>query len=619
MGKKKAFIAMLTITVLIAVPILSACAETEEPAEVIPEVTPEVTPEEVIEKGPTIVSVVPAANARDVSLTTTIKVVFDKPMYNSAVAHKAFNFSPEVAIDNLQSHWLDNTTLEIGNLSLKLDTRYTLTLQSPELGELKDSQGNYAETGYSWSCTTITRSVFDLPDAIEQGLITAKFQGWSRSNVVIVELANLSDSEMEISVPKGLVLQSSIAGEANMVLERVEGRITKITKGWINYYETSKIVLDPAEEKKYVLDAYSLEYHKEDPGYDSMLSIRGVDPNMQNILSALEELPDGTTDTKSVQTAIWVFIDDITRTELDGLLAFREKYILNARIILQEAGVDISSKRLFAQGISIPTVKLRENLEDDRLIIYINEVREADKISSSKPSAGNKYAILDVIIKNKTGSPISLSQRSFDLVTANSYMYSYSYRTSNLEYQFEYVLEDLPGKDIYRGEIAFEIPAGAGETALWYDDGTSKGRVVLTPSPVPDPMPLSEYTPSNSIGDKVAAGDIAITVNSKRMASTIGDSQAKDGWQFLILDITVENTGSWKHYYSYTPYSVQDERGYLFERHYSATSSLPNAFESGDLEPGGSYRGEIAFEVPQSSAAFELWYSGYGVVVTIEL
>jgi len=182
MGKKKAFIAMLTIMVLI-VPILNACADTEGPAEV--------APEEVTEKRPTIVSIVPAANARDVSLTTTIKIVFDKPMYNSAVAHKAFSFSPEVSIDNLQSHWLDNSTLEIENLSLELDARYTITLQSSESGELKDSEGNYAETGYSWSFTTITRPVFDLPDAIEQGLVTAKFRGWSRS-VVIVELANLT-------------------------------------------------------------------------------------------------------------------------------------------------------------------------------------------------------------------------------------------------------------------------------------------------------------------------------------------------------------------------------------------------------------------------------------------
>jgi len=126
-------------------------------------------------------------------------------------------------------------------------------------------------------------------------------------------------------------------------------------------------------------------------------------------------------------------------------------------------------------------------------------------------------------------------------------------------------------------------------------------------------MPVSEYTPAGKIGDKVAAGDIAITVNSKRVASTIGDSQAKDGWQFLILDITVENISPEKESYYTFHFFVQDERGYLFETHYAG------AFESGDLEPGGSYREELVFKVPQSSAAFELWYSRHGVFVAIEL
>ncbi len=604
MGRKKAFIAMLTIMVL-TIPILSACVDTEEPAEVAPE------------KGPTIVSVVPAANARDVSLTTAIKIVFDKPMYNSAVAHQAFNFSPQVSIDNLQSNWLDNTTLEIENLRLELDTRYTITLQSPELGELKDSEGNYGETDYRWSFSTITRPVFDLPDAVEQGLITAKFQGWSRS-VVIIELANLTGSEMEISVPKGLVLQSSIADKANMVLEDVRGVIGSISGGWINYYETSEIVLDPAEEKKYLLDVYSLESHKNNPGYNTMLSMGEVDPNMQNILGTLEVLPSGTAlPPDSVQTAIWVYTDDISRTELDDLLTLREKYILNARTILQEAGVDISSKRLFAQGISILTAKMKENLDDDRLLIYVNEVREADKISStSSPSAGNKYLILDIVVKNKTGSPISLDRYDFDLVTANNYMYWSAYETSDLEYPFAEV-ENLSSGDIYRGEIAFEIPVGA-EKALWYDDGTSEGRVELIQSPVPDPMPLSEYAPSNSIGDDVVADDLAIRVNSKRMASVIDERQVKDGWQFLILDITVENISPKEVSYYNFHFFVQDEHGYLFERHW-VSSSLANAFESGDLEPGGSYRAEIAFEVPQASASFEMWYRRHGVFVTIEL
>ena len=116
----------------------------------------------------------------------------------------------------------------------------------------------------------------------------------------------------------------------------------------------------------------------------------------------------------------------------------------------------------------------------------------------------------------------------------------------------------------------------------------------------------------------MVADDLAIRVNSKRMASVIDERQVKDGWQFLILDITVENISPKEVSYYNFHFFVQDEHGYLFERHW-VSSSLANAFESGDLEPGGSYRAEIAFEVPQASASFEMWYRRHGVFVTIEL
>ena len=78
MDKKKAFIAMLTITVLV-VPIFNACVETEKLAKVIPEVT---LPEEVIEKGPIIVSVVPTANTQFLRSTLVRSRSKDKAIEN---------------------------------------------------------------------------------------------------------------------------------------------------------------------------------------------------------------------------------------------------------------------------------------------------------------------------------------------------------------------------------------------------------------------------------------------------------------------------------------------------------------------------------------------------------
>ena len=65
---------------------------------------------------------------------------------------------------------------------------------------------------------------------------------------------------------------------------------------------------------------------------------------------------------------------------------------------------------------------------------------------------------------------------------------------------------------------------------------------------------------------------------------------------------------------------AKDENGYLFEHHYYTTTYLENAFESGHLQPGQEYQGEISFEIPKSSENIEMWYTPYsGPYIYIEL
>ncbi len=64
---------------------------------------------------------------------------------------------------------------------------------------------------------------------------------------------------------------------------------------------------------------------------------------------------------------------------------------------------------------------------------------------------------------------------------------------------------------------------------------------------------------------------------------------------------------------------AKDENGYLFEDRYT-TIYLGNAFESGHLQPGQEYQGEISFEIPKSSENIEMWYSPYsGPYIYVEL
>ena len=65
---------------------------------------------------------------------------------------------------------------------------------------------------------------------------------------------------------------------------------------------------------------------------------------------------------------------------------------------------------------------------------------------------------------------------------------------------------------------------------------------------------------------------------------------------------------------------AKDENGYLFGHHYYTTTYLENAFESGHLQPGQEYQGEISFEIPKSSENIEMWHSPYsGPHIYIEL
>ncbi len=598
---EKAFIIILVVIGIV----FSCCIEEEKKK----------TPPAIVY--PTVVSTFPVKHASDISPTTTIKIVFNKPMYESETAYKAISFTPPIQTEDLKSYWVDNKTLEISNLVFEYGKKYTVTL-NPELGELKDVEGNYLKQ-YSWSFTITSVPIIDLLDAIDQNLVGASVIGW-KSNLVILELRRLIEYEIEIKIPRGLILHSLDDSKSNMAMEDVYGVISSITPGYlttINYYATSKIILDK-DEKKYLIGAYSVEFNKPAPGYKKEFSIDKVNSNIQKILETEDLLDIRDKSTDAVQTAIWCFTDDVSKKELLEKREIRNKEILDAKIILDLADIETSSKKLFSGEIGIPSAKMKEKLEDDRLVMYINEMRESDKINWTKPEEGCRWVIIDIIIKNKMDEPLKVNPYRICLRDGNNriHVYTHSYRTKDLDFGFKEW--DIPPKTMYRGEIAFEVPDDVTNVIASYDDSVSYGEIELIQSLSPESMPVSDLTPTYKIGEKATDENIVITVSSKRETDAIGDVQAKENWSFLILDITIENISDRSLTYSYSMFYIQDENGYLFEYHYT-TSHLENPFEHGSLQPGEKHQGEIAFKIPKLSK-LTLWYSPYsGLPVCIGL
>jgi len=132
-------------------------------------------------------------------------------------------------------------------------------------------------------------------------------------------------------------------------------------------------------------------------------------------------------------------------------------------------------------------------------------------------------------------------------------------------------------------------------------------------------LPTTEPTVKTfKVGETASDGRLAITVNSKSFLDKITyeqtteimgeeytstfDFKPKSGYQFLILDITIENLQSDKTatVSSLLQFKVSDEDGYSYD--YSlGTAYLDRKWEDGDILPGMKKRGSVAFEVPKDA------------------
>jgi len=132
-------------------------------------------------------------------------------------------------------------------------------------------------------------------------------------------------------------------------------------------------------------------------------------------------------------------------------------------------------------------------------------------------------------------------------------------------------------------------------------------------------LPTTEPTVKTfKVGETASDGRLAITVNSKSFLDKITyeqtteimgeeytstfDFKPKSGYQFLILDITIENLQSDKTatVSSLLQFKVSDEEGYSYDCSLG-TAYLDRKWEDGDILPGMKKRGKVAFEVPKDA------------------
>ena len=183
---------------------------------------------------------------------------------------------------------------------------------------------------------------YTLKEAIDKGLVEAEITGMGASSgdSINLELTRLTPYTIEIEVPKGTVLLASDMAQ-NMVVYKVRGK-PGIT--WIRH--VSKIVLDSSEPQTFILEAYCLDFHKENPSSSTKFSVGTLaDPRILRILDVADTFHIASVG--AIQTAIWIVTDDVSVKELIDRFPVAPEVIDNAMFILREANIEYDFDRLF--------------------------------------------------------------------------------------------------------------------------------------------------------------------------------------------------------------------------------------------------------------------------------
>jgi len=155
-----------------------------------------------------------------------------------------------------------------------------------------------------------------------------------------------------------------------------------------------------------------------------------------------------------------------------------------------------------------------------------------------------------------------------------------------------------------------------GGKCMYYSDYCENGCTDGHCNPLTT-APTYTTTPNvNRVGSTVEISGLKITLNNVRTDYHIGtyytylnqyQNEAKDGYKYFIVSITVENTGSESKYVLASDLTMIDSNKNQYE-YSSATYSLPNAFESKNLLSNAKNSGEVAFEVPENAPISKLYY-----------
>lgn len=143
--------------------------------------------------------------------------------------------------------------------------------------------------------------VMSLPEAVEKGLVhlSIEGQGSSSGDSIQMRIKRVQRRPMRLTLAPGTVLKSLKGSVQNMIIAAIKGVIKSSTM----YEPKSAVELADDEIQTYLVEAYCLDFEKDNPGEGDGFLFDDVDNQM---LAVIRAVPKEKQNADVIQAAIWL-------------------------------------------------------------------------------------------------------------------------------------------------------------------------------------------------------------------------------------------------------------------------------------------------------------------------
>ena len=172
-------------------------------------------------------------------------------------------------------------------------------------------------------------ATMSLQEAVNQGKVTMAMKGLggSTGDVIVITLRRTVPETLRLTLAPGTLLPSASGTVQDMVAARVKGE----RMGPFTYRPSSTIELRDNREHDYLVEAYCLDFHKDNPGPADAFQLGKMDERAKTILEAGRKQQ---VSINVLQSAIWIDREHLSDATLKRRFPVGDSDIARARALL---------------------------------------------------------------------------------------------------------------------------------------------------------------------------------------------------------------------------------------------------------------------------------------------